>query len=283
MSRNPSVHIRRSDLVPILEKYKITESEVDDIMLACRQYAVKGRVQVKTNARTKKKVDRLIESDSGYTERFNGVLTTYRKSANHIVTTIRKNSKDWLQLVEIAADAKEFVDAFEIQDMDSGFRSYIKAGIDLMGKKYGLSKFKFYKQRIFDYYEFAKAIETDCDPNGTETFYNVYADTLVKNTGIDIELDHVEDYVHMVFARQEADALGANYQDWVDAQFDGLAFLNAVPEMSQLYGINSQKRYRRYIQKKGLKTKTDDGMPTKYQSEAEEKYWQAIREKRGEK
>ena len=70
---------------------------------------------------------------------------------------------------------------------------------------------------------------------------------------------------------------------WIDAQFEGLSFLNAVPELSQLYGINAQKRYRSYAQKQGLAKKKKDDLPYKYNSDAEAEYWRKIREKRSDK
>lgn len=283
--RNPSIHVLKSDLLEVLSAYGLNESDVDSIMFECRKRAVKGRVNVTAKSRTRKKVERLVESDSGLTEKFNGVLTAFRQSISHKVTSIRKGSKDWLLLVEIASDAKEFCDYFKFQSVEDGFKAYIRSGIEMMGKKYALSKFKFYKQRIFDYHEFRTAIEQDADAEGTEMFYNVYCDEMLERTGVDLELEDVEDYVHMVFGRQEADASNADYKDWVDAQFEGLSFMNAVPELNQLYGLNAKKRYRSYMQKQGLKRnrRSDDGMPTKFSSDAEEEYWRLIREKRGDK
>lgn len=281
--RNPSIHVLKSDLVEVLSQYGLNEVDVDAIMFECRKRAVKGRVNVMAKSKTKKKVERLVESDSGLTEKFNGVLTSLRQSLSHKITTVRKGGKDWLVLVEVASDAKEFCEYFKFDSMEEGFKAYIRSGIEMMGKKYALSKFKFYKQRIFDYYEFKKAIDTDADAEGTEEFYNIYCDAMMERTGVDMELDSVEDYVHMVFGRQEADEVHADYKDWVEAQFQGLSFMAAVPEMNQLYGLNAKKRYRSYMQNKGLKSrKNDDGLPTKFTSDAEEKYWRAIREKRGD-
>ena len=62
----------------------------------------------------------------------------------------------------------------------------------------------------------------------------------------DIERDFSK-YAHLVYARNHADEVGADYEDWVVAQFEGLSFMNVVPEIYQFYGEGAVNRYERYL------------------------------------
>jgi hypothetical protein len=85
----------------------------------------------------------------------------------------------------------------------------------------------------------------------------------------------------MVYARQEADIEGADYDDWIAAQFEGLSFLKSVPELYQLYGQNAKKRYQSYMTSKGKKTSgRSSTQKSVFKSKVEEIYYEKLRKKR---
>ena len=151
-----------------------------------------------------------------------------------------------------------------------------------MGKKYGLNKFKYYKSHIFDLKESLVAIETDENPKGTEEFYEAYRKMMMIYGNLEVDLKNPfnpEKYKHIIFGRQEADENGAKYRDWVKAQFEGLQFLNVVPELSQFYGEKAKERYDRFYVKENKPETVDETKIVDYNSESEQRYWEMIRNK----
>lgn len=286
--RNPSIHLLKSDVVSILLQFlekKQAETIADALLRYGYQKRVVGRQKVTvTSKAVKQKIEKSIETDNHSVEVFNRLLYAVRESKNHrFIKTIRANDREYSVLKEVAQIAEDFVSLFEIKPKEEGFKTFISIGLDLIGKKYALSKFKYYKANIFELYENALTIHADNDAEATKKFYKIWRNTMLTYCNMDIELNQPEKYVNMVYGRQEADDAGATYENWIKAQFEQLAWLNAIPELTQLYGKHAKERYSKYSIKKVEKQDVDDTLPTKYSSPEEQAYWEAIRQKRATK
>lgn len=126
-----------------------------------------------------------------------------------------------------------------------------------------MNKFKYHKENIFNLYSFSLEIQTDPKKKDTEKFYEIWRDTMLTWSSIDIEITTVEKYVNILYARQEADEAKADYDDWIEAQFQELAWLDVIPELSQLHGVNALERYEKWKvkNKKVKKEDTDSDSP----------------------
>lgn len=262
MERNPSLHIRKSDLIEILNQisfkgrvygYKIA----DEIFEKAQPYQIKDRylAVMQAKAKTKKKMSRSMQADEGMpefqVEKFNGILTSYRqrKNPNAKIRPIRKDSKDYLMLKEVARQAYDFVQHFNITNTDDGYLEYIEIGLGMM-RRYSLNRFKYYDSKIYEHFEDKVTVLTDDNREATLQFYYIWRDVMMEYSGLEELLDienNYQKFVHIVLGRREADKLKADYTDWITAQFEGLVFLDAVPELSQFYGDGAEKRYERYL------------------------------------
>lgn len=278
--RDPAIHIKRSVLLKLL-KDKLSEGEVDALLFKAVKFTLRNRVMVTAGAKGKKKAQRLVDASSDHTAKFNGILTSVRQAKGHQrITAIRQGDREYIMLAEVAAIAVEFAAEFKLP-IAEGMKEFVEIGLQLMGRNYGLSKYKYYKVKIFDLYEFAQVVENDPDREATKKFYQTWQTVLCSYSAAGLKLDRVEDFVHMVFGRMEAEEAGATYKHWITAQFEGLSWLNAMPELSQLYGNNAKKRYDKYMVTQGWsKESADETIPTKFASEDERQYWAMLKEKR---
>jgi hypothetical protein len=153
-----------------------------------------------------------------------------------------------LMLKEVAKLAYDFAEDFDIVPREDGYKEFCKLGIGLMGKQYGLNKFKTYAKSINEYFESYVMVIQDDNVEATLEFYSAWQTAMLEaGLGNQIYIDKdYKKYVHIVFARQEADERNANYEDWVQAQFAGLAFANAIPELTQYHGENAANRFEKY-------------------------------------
>ena len=219
-------------------------------------------------------------------EKFNRILSAVRQLEGHrFVKNITKEDPEYLTLKQVAVLAEQFAERYDIQPREEGYRSFCVIGIRLMGKKYALSKFKYHLEKIGLKFEAQLAIANDRYPSGTKEIFACYRNTMAAEAGVDISSVSKDDrWLHVIYAREEADDAKAVYADWVQAQFDELSFLDTVPELTQLYGENARIRYERYMQKNGKKKKvarekSEEGLSDAMSDELRE-YFRALREKR---
>jgi hypothetical protein len=273
--RDPAIHIKRSNLAIILERFGFDTSSVyelvDDIMREACQYSIKNRVFVTTKAKGKRKADRAVESDTKLLDQFNrlyqGILVTHSIKA----LTIGKTSPQWLTLKEVCFNAKEFSDLNNL-GYEEGFKLYIEMGIKLLGNKFGIYRLKGYAQKILEYYQAKTLIENDLYPTKTDQVITAWARAVKEYFHTSIELENDAQRAHFIHAREEADDLKATYDDFIFAQFDKWAYLNTLPSFSQLYGDNSRLIYQTYMAKnhKDNKTKEEQDYFTKVKNNEKE-------------
>jgi hypothetical protein len=249
--RDPSIHITQSTLANLLkETLEITDQKALTLAKKLVKKAfdsrVKGRATIIEKDKTvSKKLKKSVESENDYTEQFNRILTLSREQAKHNFTAINQTAREYTTLKEVTLIAVEFCKVFSLP-VDIGFKEFIQLGFQLIGKKYALNKFKYHKENIFNHYSFSLEIQNDPKKKATEKFYEIWRDTMLTWSSMDVEITTVEKYVNLLYARQEADEAKADYDDWIEAQFQELAWLDVIPELTQLHGVNALERYEKW-------------------------------------
>ena len=287
MKRDPTVHIRKTHLKKVLVSVlgEASDATVEKIFKAAQQYQQTTRYLVQGNAAMRKKVAKAIESENPIVEKFNRILVSIRMEQNHkYVQHIRKNDKSYLLLKEVAQLAYDFGELYSIAPREEAYKVFARIGIKLMSKRYGLGKFKYYKDKIHEIYECNLIVMNDPSKESTSLFLQVWMELMLEYTGVDINVkDNPMKFVHIVNGREDADAYEANYEDWIRSQFEGLAFLDVVPELSQMYGDNAGLRYEKYMVKKNRIVKDkDDSIPDGGGDSEQSRYWDAIKRRRND-
>lgn len=257
------MHVTRSSLIEILNgieySNRTTGVKLADMILdAAYKYQITDRYLdvLKLKQKGKEKAVRSMQADdvpAQTVEKFNLLLIDVRTKLNPNVKArgILKTSRDYIMLKEVAKMAYDFAEHFDIRPKEDGMREYAEVGIGFMGK-YGLNKFKTYDSRIYEVFDSKVAVLTDDNPDNTKMMYMEWQKKMLEYVGPDevsnLDKDFVK-YSNMLYARIAADEMDADYETWVEAQFDGLSFVNAIPELGQFYGDNAKKRYERYVLK----------------------------------
>lgn len=251
MTREPSIHITKSDLRKVLKTLGIKEEYfVIEIMKRSKTYSLNSRNVVVTNDKLEKKVNKIVQSSRKDADLFAQLVYAIRKSKKHRgISHMKPGSKDWDILKEVAASALDFCNEFDLKRRD-GFIEYIKIGMDKM-KKFSLLKFKALNENISESYEAKLEINKDPEPDITESMYKVFFQTIMEETGIpDESRDIPERYVWFVRAKEEAKKMDIDPILYIEAQFAGLDFANSIPHPTQLVGMKARDRVMRYAYKK---------------------------------
>lgn len=261
MRRDATLHIKKSDLIQVLSELRHVKTRTptkaaEKIFELAQPYQLTDRYLKILNqkTKTKKKLARSMAADDvphATVEKVNLYIYDARGKKNKMarIKAISKDSQQYLQLKEVAKMAVDFTAHFEITPKSDGIKHFIDAGIEMMGK-YSLNRFRTYEQSIYEHFDNWVKCANDDKKESTLEMYGAWQTMMVEYTGnedlITIDKD-LQKYVHIIYAREAADKYKANYIDWVQAQFEGLSFLNKIPILSQFYGDNAKKRYDGYL------------------------------------
>jgi hypothetical protein len=266
--RNPSIHVTLSDLTLLLKELGLDNpKQAANKLLTLaheRHYQRRDRVLVTTTAAKGKTLKKVIaKPNADNTNEFGSILELVRRKLKHkLVQTINPQSKDYNVLKEVALLAYQFNSTFDLPKQ-IGYQRFIELGVSLMRNKYSLSKFKFYAEKIFSIQEAHDLISNDPSPLGTDAIACIYDENLRKQAGINLSYtrNDYQEWVNFYYTRLDIETYKANPLDWIAAQFEGLAFMSAIPELSQLYGDNAYKRYIAYLTNKQAQKKNPNNQP----------------------
>ncbi len=222
--REASINIKFSQFLICTQDF-LSPEQCKEIFRRAAKYKP-ARVLVKpakVNAEKVRKVMRNCDE-----ELFNNILSSRRLQENHRFVILHKHDPDWTTLINIAADAQEFSELYGYTAAQ-GYLVYINYGLHLMGKKYGLSKFSYYKNRIFDLQQEKFAITNDPDPSMTEKVYNYF----IRQAGIRNNAGYKTKYLPtMVYICDAIRESGVRYDKYLELQFEYWRGFNKTPEPS---------------------------------------------------
>lgn len=246
--KNPSIHIKRSDLLLILNKLGIT-CNINDLMREAMKYSIRNRVVVTLPAKARQKAMRIVDTETEWVDTFNGIYMSVMLANNIRVLPIHKKDPQYLTLKEITRQAVDFCHTFQVP-YELGFKTYIQLGVVLLNKKYSLYRLKAASDRIVAIHRDILVISDDPTPELTVKIYECWKTAMKQYAGVEIDIQgQVDKFVHFVYAKQDADEVKADYADWINAQFEKWAFLKSVPEFSQLHGDNAKINYSIFMGK----------------------------------
>ena len=283
MKRDPSIHITLSSLVAILDNIGIQNPKdtAAMVLLKASKHTLVGRQLIVGNTEIKKKLSRTANNNTAAisAERFNTLLTSCRIKAGHrSVKNIAQNDINYNNLKDVAKLASDFAKDFGIDNIESACKIFITIGLGYMKRstQYSINKFKFYNEKIRKQYECEQAIKEDLTPEATAEFHEIWAATLFEYAEVERDLNTPEDYVNMVYGKQDADKAQASYKDWVKAQFEILSYMDVVPPLGAMHGDNAISRYYEYITNIKKPEK-----PSKTFDQSKQDFWDSYKKKAG--
>lgn len=261
--RDPSIHLKLSDLKLVISKIapelSLSNKQVkllaDAILVHGKHLSCSHRA-IQTNKKIEAKVDKMLMSSRDSAGQFSLMLSRLRKSIlkHRGIKHIRPSDKDWLVVKELAGLAGEFCKEFGLS-IKQGFKEYITIALNKMETGYGLNKMPRLNQYIYDYYRAQKIITSDLHPSLTRELFEAYRVKILEAVGFctDYSKDP-QQYLYFVKAKEELRKLpGITPKIYVEAQFGGLSWANAIPTPSQLIGVNAITRLQKYLSENQIK------------------------------
>lgn len=256
--REPSIHITKSQFEEILNTLEVDNFPVEAFFVIARKMAINHRAVLVSNNKNTKRVNNILLASKGDAALVADILYATRIKLKH--RGVRKinesNSREWANCKKLAEVCNTFCEDFKF-DTRGGFIKYIETGLKRMNDyRNVMQRLLSMQENITNQVEAELELKEDKDPGFTKDIHDEFIKRVASVTGIYESYEHQpEKYVHFLRIHNLMDEKDWNVFQFLDAQFEALAWCNGLPEPSQMYNDKAIERYNKYLYKNKNKNK----------------------------
>ena len=259
--REPSIHITKSQFEEILNTLEVNNFPVEAFFVIARKEAINHRAVLVSNNKNTKRVNNILLASKGDAALVADILYATRIKLKH--RGVRKinesNSREWANCKKLAEICNTFCEDFKL-DTREGFIKYIETGLKRMTDyRNVMQRLLSMQENITNQVEAELELKGDKDPGFTKDIHDEFIKRVASVTGIYESYEHQpEKYVHFLRIHKLMDEKDWNVFQFLDAQFEALAWCNGLPEPSQMYNDKAIERYNKYLYKNKDKRTLDE-------------------------
>lgn len=260
--REPSIHISISTFLNITKKLgiRVSKEKTEELFRVARDNSLDSRSLYIKGAKAEAIATKRTMGKIGDANMLANIIYFVRVKMKHIgVTKIKQTDPQWAQVKSLVPIVNQFCEKYELKYRD-GYIQFVETGLKLMSKtkranfNYCANWMSQKVDWIQNQYESIYLIEHDSDSEATLYLYNLYITTILEMTGISNNYkDNPTQYVNFIKARELADKVGVNYEVFIEAQFEALAFCNGIPPIEKLHGDKAEQNIAKYLASKGIR------------------------------
>lgn len=247
--REPSIHITKSQFEEILNTLEVDNFPVEAFFVIARKEAINHRAVLVSNNKNTKRVNNILLASKGDAALVADILYATRIKLKH--RGVRKinesNSREWANCKKLAEICNTFCEDFQL-DTREGFIKYIELGIKKMDGNYNnlLNRLSSMSEKISDLY--SATLEMGDDSGNAKAIHDYFIKRVADVTGIyESFVNQPDKYIHFVRLDKFLSEKGWDPIQFIDAQFESLAWCNGLPEPSQMYNDKAIERYNKYL------------------------------------
>lgn len=259
--RSPSIHITKSQFEEILNILEVDNFPVEAFFVIARKEAINHRAVLVSNNKNTKRVNNILLASKGDAALVADILYATRIKLKH--RGVRKinesNSREWANCKKLAEVCNTFCEDFKF-DTREGFIKYIETGLKRMTDyRNVMQRLLSMQENITNQVEAELELKGDKDPGFTKDIHDEFIKRVASVTGIYESYEHQpEKYVHFLRIHNLMNEKDWNVFQFLDAQFEALAWCNGLPEPSQMYNDKAIERYNKYLYKNKDKRTLDE-------------------------
>lgn len=247
--REPSIHITKSQFEEILNTLEVDNFPVEAFFVIARKEAINHRAVLVSNNKNTKRVNNILLASKGDAALVADIIYATRIKLKHRgVRKIRETEpRNWAVCKKIAELCNQFCEDFQL-DTREGFIKYIELGIKKMDGNYNnlLNRLSSMSEKISDLY--SATLEMEDDSGNAKAIHDYFIKRVADVTGIyESFVNQPDKYIHFVRLDKFLSEKGWNPTQFIDAQFESLAWCNGLPEPSQMYNDKAIERYNKYL------------------------------------
>lgn len=254
--REPSLHISESNLAKLISMIlrddpKILPKDLaKQLLLLGRKHALSGRKLLATNEKQRKAASRVSNSSLEDAMMMAKIIHQIRRQLKHRGIDIPKvGSVEFNSIKETTKNATEFQSLFlPDENIHSAFKTYIETSLGIM-TKFNTLRLPALHNKIMDAYEAQQRLLENDNVEYTDRAYKSYNKRVLDTVGtILVDYKKIPDkYQKFMEVAEVCKKLKITPEIYIEAQFEGLKWANAIPEPSQLVGDKANERLQKYL------------------------------------
>lgn len=249
--REPSIHITKLQFEEILNTLEVDNFPVEAFFVIARKMAINHRAVLVSNNKNTKRVTNLLLASKGDAALVADIIYATRIKLKH--RGVRKinegNQKDWVACKKLADICNTFCNDFGL-DTREGFIKYIELGISRMTNVRNLiQRLIGMQENITEAYQSQKELSelNRSQLNMVISIKDYYYRKIADATGIYDSVDKPEKLIHFLRLKEFLDEHKWDYNTFIDAQFESLAWCSGLPDITQLYTDKAIERYNKFL------------------------------------
>lgn len=249
--RDPSIHVKRSDLKWILQEFfeDLDDTDINRIMQELRKYSCDNRSVTVSNEKLRKDMDRRLVTNKGDASLLADVIYSVRIQLKHRgVRKINQDSRDWLQLKQLTKLCNQFAEEFNLEKREA-YIEYIQLCMKRITSVNSLiTKFISLYEPISNEFDNLNKLKKDSDPGITKEIHNYFVSKVADKTGIYNEyLSNPGKMARFMEIREICESLGVDHTVFIDAQFEALDWCNGMPSPEMMVTDKAKERLQKYM------------------------------------
>lgn len=223
------------------------------ILTSAKAYSLSPRSLYTQTDKLIKKANKIQSSTTEDATLLCNIICSTRKSLKHKgITQIKLDSYEGPIIREITNLANEFCSDFDLTKR-SGYIEYIKIALTRMGK-FALNRIPSQHSNTCLEYEAILIMQKDKYPDITKAVASRYGEKLFQETGLyDNSNKFPQRYRYFVEAAEIIKHYGIRVEDYINAQFETLAWTKNLVEPSQLVGEKAIARLNKWCYTNNVK------------------------------
>ena len=261
--KEPSLHITRSNLTKILKEWEFKSNkgiDIDSLVKFLLKngsiYKVYNRSILEfTNKKTYKRAVQQTISKQEDVVLMAKTIYYIRKAQKHRgIALTKEGDAQWRVLKEVTSLATRFCEDFELE-IESGYKIYIQTYNLIKTKSFNLSVINNRHEYICETYEAQLRIQQDAHSTATREAYDEYQKIIEEMTGNNMRYDEKPTkYVAFIEVVDVAKELNLSPKQFVQAQFDKLAWKNGIPTAASFVSDSARERAIIWMGENNVKT-----------------------------
>ena len=262
--RDPSIHITKSQFEEILDYLEVNHFPTEAFFTIARKKALDSRAVVINNKKDTKLVSNTLLANAGDANLVADIIYATRIKLKHrgVRKYTQSDIKNWALCKKVAEACNIFCNDFDLE-VREGFIKYIETGINRLNGNYRniLNRLPAMLETISASYS-AQSDWLNLSRMDRECCIDIqkhYVKRIADTTGIYETLDkYPEKMVHFLNLYRLCQQNRWPPKQFIDAQFDSLAWCNGLPDIAQLYSDKAIERYNKYLFKINSRAKQQD-------------------------
>lgn len=255
MRREPSIHVRESDLIKILEGMPEIKGNIPQlvkyILTKASKHSLNNRKLLASNQKLAKKAEKVLSSSTEDAMTMAKVIFMVRRTLKHRNISIPKpGQRDYTIVKTITENANKFFEEFfEVgESKEAAYTDYIKLAISKM-RNFTLNKIGSMHEGICSTFEANRLIAKDLNPELTDKAFKTYNKFVIDKVGTLIQdYSQVPDkYMYFIMVAKRCKEMGIKPELYIEAQFKGVEWRNGIPDPVQLINGKSLEYLQKYL------------------------------------